>query len=126
MGHNTVLLLAAILLLPASLTAEEKKTREQKVREDQQKVVSEGFWIYNELPMAFQKARELKKPILVVLRCIPCEECVKLDDDLVDADPVLRTLLEKFVCVRVVSTNGLDLSLFQFDTDQSFAAFCVV
>lgn len=94
MGHNTVLLLAAILLLPASLTAEEKKTREQKVREDQQKVVSEGFWIYHDLPMAFQKARELKKPILVILRCIPCEECVKLDDDLVDADPVLRTLLK--------------------------------
>src|SRR6185436_3390409 len=31
--------------------------------------------------------------------------------------------LDKFVCARVVSTNGLDLSLFQFDTDQSFAVF---
>ncbi len=35
----------------------------------------------------------------------------------------MRPLLEKFVCVRVVSTNGLDLSLFQFDYDQSFAVF---
>src|SRR5204863_4649159 len=59
----------------------------------------------------------------VILRCIPCEECVKLDDDLVNQDKRVRPLLEKFVCVRIVSTNGLDLSLFQFDTDQSFAAF---
>ena len=42
---------------------------------------------------------------------------------LVDKDPVLRPLLEKFVRVRVVSTNGLDLSIFQYDYDQSFAAF---
>jgi hypothetical protein len=61
--------------------------------------------------------------MLVVLRCIPCEECVKLDDELVDSDPVIRPLLEKFVCARQISTNGLDLSLFQFDTDQSFAIF---
>src|SRR5256885_5900547 len=61
--------------------------------------------------------------MLVVLRCIPCVECVKLDDDLVNQDKRVRPLLDKFVCVRVVSTNGLDLALFQFDTDQSFAAF---
>ena len=60
---------------------------------------------------------------MVVLRCIPCEECVKLDDDLVDQDERLQAALEKFVRVRVVSANGLDLSLFQFDTDQSFAVF---
>ena len=40
-----------------------------------------------------------------------------------EQDPVVRPLLDKFVCARVVSTNGLDLSLFQFDTDQSFAVF---
>lgn len=102
---------------------QEKKTRDQKVREDQQRVTEEGFWIYNDLPKAFEKATKTGKPLVVVLRCIPCEECVKLDDDLVDTDPVLKPLLEKFVCVRVVSTNGLDLSLFQYDTDQSFAVF---
>ena len=35
----------------------------------------------------------------------------------------MRPLLEQFVCVRLVSTNGLDLSLFQLDYDQSFAVF---
>ncbi|MFM7926004.1 MAG: thioredoxin family protein, partial [Planctomycetaceae bacterium] len=89
----------------------------QKVREDRDKVTAAGFWIYNDLDTGFRTARQTGKPLLVVLRCIPCEECVKLDDELVDQDPVLRPLLEQFVCVRVVSTNGLDLSLFQFDTD---------
>lgn len=110
-------------LSPDISPGQEKKTRDQKVREDQQRVTQEGFWIYNDLPKAFREAKETGKPIVVVLRCIPCEECVKLDDDLVDTDPVLKPLLEKFVCVRVVSTNGLDLSLFQYDTDQSFAVF---
>ena len=48
---------------------------------------------------------------------------MKLDDNLVDKDPTLRPLLEKFVRVRVVSTNGPDLSTFQYDYDQSFAVF---
>ena len=54
----------------------------------------------------------------MLLRCIPCEECVKLDDEIIDKHPRVRPLLDKFVCVRIVSTNGLDLSLFQYDTDQ--------
>lgn len=59
--------------------------------------------------------------MMVVLRCLPCEECVKLDDELMEKDTVIKSLLEKFVRVRIVGTNGLDLSLFQFDYDQSFA-----
>jgi hypothetical protein len=97
--------------------------REKKVRDDKAKVEKDGFWIYNDLPAATALAKKEGKPLVVVLRCIPCEECVKLDDDLVDTDDRLRPLLEKFVRVRVVSTNGLDLSTFQYDTDQSFAVF---
>jgi serine protease Do len=119
---RTFLCLVLIFVTP-SLTLAQEKTREQKVREDRQKVEADGFWIYNDLPQAFEQARQTGKPILVVLRCIPCEECVKLDDELMDQDPVIRPLMEQFVCARQVSTNGLDLSLFQFDTDQSFAVF---
>ena len=99
------------------------QSRDELVRNDRKKVEAEGFWMYNDIPGAFEKARETGKPIVVVLRCIPCHECVKLDDELVDTHPVIRPLLEQFVCVRQVATNGLDLSLFQFDTDQSFAVF---
>lgn len=99
------------------------QTREELVRGDRENVEADGFWIYNDLPAAFEQARRENKPIIVVLRCIPCHECVKLDDELVDTDPTIRPLLEEFVRARQVSTNGLDLSLFQYDTDQSFAVF---
>lgn len=116
-------MLCLLTFLTPGLLFAQGKTREEKVREDRAKVEAEGFWIYNDLPRGFAEAKRTGKPLLVVLRCIPCEECVKLDDDLVDQDPIVRPLLEKFVCVRQVATNGLDLSLFQFDTDQSFAVF---
>jgi hypothetical protein len=32
-------------------------------------------------------------------------------------------LLDQFVCVRIVQANGMDLSLFQFDYDQTWAVF---
>lgn len=99
------------------------QTREEIVRGDRKKVEAAGFWIYNDLPKAFDEAKRTGKPIVVVLRCLPCHECVKLDDELVDTDPIIRPLLEQFVCARQVSTNGLDLNLFQYDTDQSFAVF---
>ena len=99
------------------------QTREERVRADKQKVESEGFWLYNDFEKALRTSKESGKPILVVLRCLPCEECVKLDDDLIDNDPVIQPLLKKFVCVRIVGTNGLDLDTFQYDTDQSFAMF---
>jgi serine protease Do len=114
---------ALALAWSISSVAIAQQTREEKVRADKQKVEAEGFWIYNDLDKAYGLARETGKPILVTLRCIPCEECVKLDDDLVDTDPVIRPLLEQFVCVRIVGTNGLDLDTFQYDTDQSFAVF---
>ncbi len=99
------------------------QTREEIVRGDRARVEAEGFWMYNDIPGAFAEAKKSGKPIIVVLRCLPCHECVKLDDELVDTHPVIRPLLEQFVCVRQVATNGLDLNLFQFDTDQSFAVF---
>ncbi|MFK8112525.1 MAG: Trx7/PDZ domain-containing (seleno)protein [Rubripirellula sp.] len=114
------LFLFLILLTPISAAAQ---TREERVRADKQKVEGDGFWIYNDLDAAVKKSTETGKPILVALRCIPCHECVKLDDDLIDHDPVVQPLLEKFVCVRIVGTNGLDLDTFQYDTDQSFAMF---
>ena len=118
-----LLVFASLLPLLETVPKLRAQTREEKVRADRRRVEEEGFWIYNNLPLAFDTATKNGKPILVVLRCIPCEECVKLDDELVEQDPVIRPLLDKFVCARVVSTNGLDLSLFQFDTDQSFAVF---
>ncbi len=127
--HVTLRLLLAVFLIDLAVgsgicsAAEPGGSREEKVRNDKKKVEAEGFWIYNDFPAALSEAQKTGKPIVAVLRCLPCVECVKLDDDLIDADARVKPLLEKFVRVRIVSTNGLDLSLFQFDTDQSFCVF---
>lgn len=120
---HLLLVLALVPFAGHALAEDGELSREEKVRLDKQRVEAEGFWIYNDLNRAYEIAKESGKPILVVLRCLPCEECVKLDDDLVDNDPAIRPLLRQYVCVRIVGTNGLDLNVFQYDTDQSFAVF---
>jgi len=114
---------AVVTLYAASSALAQQPTREQKVRGDKVKVEAAGFWIYNDLAKGVAEAKKSGQPLLVTMRCIPCEDCVKLDEELVETDPKLRPLLEKFVRVRIISANGLDLKLFQFDTDQSFAVF---
>lgn len=119
MPHPLLTLLVCLSLSSATLA----QTREEKVRNDRQKVEKAGYWIYNDLPRGFTEAKASGKPLIVVLRCIPCEECVKLDDELIDQHPAVAPLLDKFVRVRQISTNGLDLATFQYDYDQSFAVF---
>lgn len=116
-------ILPVLLLCLLAASEANAQSREEKVRNDRKKIEAEGFWIYNDLAKGMAEAKKTGKPILVVLRCVPCHECVKLDDDIVDQDKRVRPLLQQFVCVRIISTNGLDLSVFQYDYDQSFAAF---
>ena len=97
MNQKPKLLLALIvsLAVPVALAAQ---TREQKVRGDKAKVEADGFWIYNDLAKGFAEAKKSGKPLVVVLRCIPCEECVKLDDDLVDQDERLQAAARDSSC----------------------------
>lgn len=97
------------------------QTRVEKVLNDRIQFTEEGFWIYNDLEGGVAAARNGGMPMLVTFRCIPCEHCVKLDEELMKQDKELQELLGQFVRVRVVTTNGLDLKQFQFDFDQSFA-----
>jgi serine protease Do len=107
----------------ALLTAAAAQDRATKVLNDRARVEASGFWLYNDLPQGFERARKSGKPLLVVFRCIPCEHCAQLDERVVERDAAIQDLLKQFVCVRIVHANGLDLSLFQFDYDQSWAAF---
>jgi len=111
-----------LLFLPSVINAQ-PKSRDTLVRDDLKLVSGIDRWIYNDLPKAVAKAKATGKPLLVVLRCIPCEACAQLDADIVSRDSKAQNLLSKFVCVRLVQCNGLDLALFQYDYDQSFAAF---
>jgi hypothetical protein len=111
-------LCAAILL-----TAGWAQDRNTKVLNDRDRVEASGFWIYNDLDKGFNQAKRTGKPLLVVFRCVPCAHCAQLDESLVERDKSVQKLLEQFVCVRVVHANGMDLTQFQFDYDQSWAAF---
>lgn len=111
------------LVAGGTLAVAQHKDRNTLVRDDRSRVLEDGFWIYNDIQRGLAQARETGKPLLVIFRCIPCEACAQLDEQVVENNPAIRKALSNFVCVRQVYTNGVDLSLFQFDYDQSWAAF---
>src|SRR3954469_11277115 len=111
------------LLLVSSSSPTLGQDRDTKVRNDRKAFGASRDWIYNDLGEGVRAARQSSKPLLVVFRCIPCEACQEFDDDVARRDPVVRDLLDEFVCVRIVQANTIDLTHFQHDFDQSFAAY---
>jgi hypothetical protein len=111
-----VSILAALLILSNSVRAQPKLQQELKDTD------IADHWIYDDLPKAREKAKETGKPMLVVLRCVPCPPGKTLDRAVNQPDEGMKALEDKFVCVRVIQTNGLDLKLFQYDYDNSWAA----
>ncbi len=103
-----------------SLRSETVKDREGAVRDDREQMQSDARWIYNDIGRGFAESRATGKPLLVVLRCVPCLACMGLDSEVLRAE-ALEPLLDQFVCVRVINANALDLSRFQFDYDLSFS-----
>lgn len=115
------LLLPALLLSSPLLQAEAVKDREGAVRTDRAKMEHDKRWAYNDLDSAFQQARLTGRPVLVVMRCVPCLSCMGLDTAVLMESDQLSSLLDQFVCVRVINANALDLTKFQFDFDLSFS-----
>jgi hypothetical protein len=114
------LLLTAFLAAFSMGRAETVKDREGAVRNDRAAMEKDDRWIYNDFQAGFEKAKASNKPLLVVLRCVPCLACAGIDASVL-TEPELEPLLSQFVCVRVINANALDLSLFQFDYDLSFS-----
>jgi serine protease Do len=116
------LVFAALLcLLPLPLAAETVKDREGAVRGDKAATLEkDARWIYNDVQKGFAEAKRTGKPLLVVLRCIPCLSCMGLDQRVL-SDAGLAKWLDQFVCVRLINANAIDLSVFQFDYDLSFS-----
>jgi serine protease Do len=110
--------LLSLLLAPWPGRGETVKDREGAVRGDREKMAGDDRWIYNDVDRGFAEARESGKPLLVVLRCVPCKSCMGIDAGILEARD-LEPLLDEFVCVRVINANALDLSRFQFDYDLS-------
>src|SRR5438309_4686001 len=112
----------AVGLLAHSSIGDAVKDREGAVREDRAAMEKDARWIYNDYQKGFAEARRTGKPLLVVLRCVPCLACVGIDVAVLLQETDLAPLLDRFVCVRIINANALDLSLFQFDYDLSFSA----
>src|ERR1051325_1722137 len=111
-------LASALVSIPCF--ADAVKDREGAVRGDRAAVEKGAPWIYNDFQRGLLQAKWAGKPLLVVLRCVPCLSCAGIDASVLN-EPELAPLLDKFVCVRIINANALDLSLFQFDYDLSFS-----
>ena len=115
-------LLITSLALANLLQAEAVKDREGAVRQDRAKLELDARWNYNNVEQAFAEAKKTGKPVLLVLRCVPCLACMGIDTGVLMASGDLTPLLDKFVCVRLINCNALDMARFQFDYDLSFSA----
>ncbi len=110
----------AVMLGVSVVQAAAVKDREGAVRGDKAAMEHDARWIYNDVERGFAEAKKTGKPLLVVLRCVPCLSCVGLDAEVLK-EPALVPLLDKFVCVRLINANAIDLARFQFDYDLSFS-----
>jgi serine protease Do len=113
--------LITVLFLASFAHAATVKDREGAVRADRAKMEEDKRWTYNDIDSGFKEAQRTGKPVLVVMRCVPCLACIGLDSAVLMESEQLSDLLDQFVCVRVINANAIDLTRFQFDFDLSFS-----
>ena len=116
-----VALASALSLSGANSFAQAVKDREAAVRNDKATMENDKRWMYNDIAAGFAEAKKTGKPLMIVLRCVPCLACSGIDTQVLLQETELTPLMNQFVCVRVINANALDLSLFQFDYDLSFS-----
>ncbi len=63
---RAVLLFLSLLVTPTLFAQDKVGLRETLGDRDLQ-----GEWVYDDLAAGFEQARAVKKPLLVVLRCVP-------------------------------------------------------
>jgi len=110
----------AVGTIALASSAETVKDREGAIRSDRATMSRDARWIYNDVQKGFADARRTGKPLLVVLRCVPCLSCLGIDAKVLQ-DTELAPWLDQFVCVRLINANAIDLAMFQFDYDLSFS-----
>jgi hypothetical protein len=64
-------LLALGCVLLVAMSASGAEDRRERVLNDRRDFGADARWIYNDLPKALAASAETRKPMLVVLRCVP-------------------------------------------------------
>lgn len=78
--HKPFLVLFLMLSVFVSISlAETVKDREGAVRKDKATMQDDALWLYNDYEKGFAEAKRTGKPLLVVLRCVPCLSCMGFD-----------------------------------------------
>ena len=98
----------ALVFLKMSVFAETVADRKGAVLNDRANLENDPRWIYNDYEKGFAEGKRTGKPVLIVLRCIPCLACAGIDAKVLLENSELSPLLEQFVCVRVINANALD------------------
>jgi serine protease Do len=111
------LLIGIVVLFGTAAMAGEKSPLGESLKD----INVADHWIYDDWPKAVAEAKVTGKPILAVIRCVPCPPGKALDTAVMQPDKSLGELEKKFVCVRIIQTNPLDLDLFQYDFDMSWS-----
>ncbi len=121
MSHS---LFIAILFLSASATLQADDSLRERLKDANGKRAD--VWVYNDIRQAMDVAKQQNKPLFVTFRCVPCKACAAFDADVANGnDKVIALAQEKFISVRQVEMKGVDLSLFQFDHDLSWAGMFI-
>ena len=70
-NHIWAMVLATLIAWPLLSGNCLAQTRDQKVLNDRNNLLGDDTWYYDDLDSALEAAAQSKKPLMVVLRCIP-------------------------------------------------------
>ena len=79
-----------------------------EVPRPRQNLLNSSRWIYNDIGEGFAEASRTGKPLMVVLRCVPCKACMGLDAEVLLENNELKPVMDQFVRLRLINANAID------------------
>lgn len=68
---NLIFISAAMFLVGSTSSLFGEESRKDKVLNDRQEIIEDGYWIYNDVDKGLELAQQTGKPLMVVFRCLP-------------------------------------------------------